>query len=105
MNISEYGTSVREGVEHGAYPLSSSPRAAKNINCIFTSSFKSLELAVDVEKMEKVIYNLLSNALKYSPDNAQVILSIDQRLLQEKSYSKKYYVGNKFFGEIWIGHF
>ena len=74
----------------------------KNINCIFTSSFKSFVLAVDVEKIEKVIYNLLSNALKYSPDNAQVILSIDQHLLKEKSYSKKYCIGNKFFGEALV---
>lgn len=34
-----------------------------------------LRLAVDVEKMERVVYNLLSNALKYTPANGEVVLS------------------------------
>lgn len=32
-------------------------------------------LAIDVEKIERVFFNLLSNALKYSPDNSEIIVS------------------------------
>jgi len=58
----------------------------KDINCIFTSSYKSLNLAIDAEKIEKVVYNLLSNALKYSPEKGQIIFSIEQKtsLFQKK---------------------
>jgi signal transduction histidine kinase/ligand-binding sensor domain-containing protein/DNA-binding response OmpR family regulator len=74
-------------------------RTEKEINCIFTSSFKSLYLVVDPEKIEKVIYNLLSNAIKHAPEKGQIILSIEQIKLDENSYSKGYYTGNKFMGD------
>lgn len=70
----------------------------KQINCIFNSSFTSFHLKVDAEKMEKVIYNLLSNGLKYSPEKGQIILSVEQRVLDENSYSRIYYTGHKFLG-------
>lgn len=70
----------------------------KQINCIFNSSFTSFHLLVDAKKMEKIIYNLLSNGLKYSPEKGQIILSIEKVDLAEHSYTKNYYTGHKFFG-------
>ena len=73
--------------------------AEKEINMIFNSSFKSLVLPVDEEKIDKVVYNLISNALKYSPEKAQVILSLEQRTLDSNSYASLFYTGNQFFGK------
>lgn len=36
---------------------------------------ESLNIAIDVEKIERVFFNLLSNALKYSPDNSRITVS------------------------------
>lgn len=70
----------------------------KQINCVFSSSFASFQLQMDAEKMEKVVYNLLSNGLKHSYEKGQIILSIEQKVLDEISYSKKFFIGNKFSG-------
>lgn len=70
----------------------------KQINCIFNSSYTSFYLQVDAQKIEKIIYNLLSNGLKYSPEKGQIILSIEERVLDENSYAKNYYTGQKFLG-------
>ena len=34
-----------------------------------------LLLAIDVEKIESVFFNLMSNAIKYSPDNSKIVVS------------------------------
>jgi signal transduction histidine kinase/AraC-like DNA-binding protein len=72
----------------------------KEINCIFNSSFKTFELYVDTEKIEKVIYNILSNALKYSDDKGQIIISIERKTLDSNSYTKVFSTGNEFIGDV-----
>ena len=71
----------------------------KEINSIFKSSFKSFELYVDAEKIEKVVYNILSNALKYSEEKGQIILSIEKTTLSQENYSKVFSTGNEFIGD------
>ena len=71
----------------------------KQLNCIFNSSYKSFHLLIDSEKIEKTVYNLLSNALKHSQEKGQIILSLEQKTLDENSYSKAYSIGHKFWGE------
>ncbi len=39
------------------------------------SDGKTISLSVDVEKMERVFFNLLSNAFKYTPDNGAITVS------------------------------
>lgn len=70
----------------------------KEINFIFTSSFKRFEITIDSDMIEKVVYNLLSNALKFSPEKGQIILSIEQKSLLEASYDGFYCTGSKFMG-------
>lgn len=36
-----------------------------------------ISLAIDVEKIERVFFNLVSNALKYSPDNSSIAVSYE----------------------------
>ncbi len=71
----------------------------KEMNYIFNSTFKSFRLPVDSEKIEKVVYNLISNAVKYSPGKGQIILSVEQKVLNENHYSNTHFTGNKFFGK------
>lgn len=87
------------GLCRNAYDCFEYEATEKQINCIFNSSFKSFYLPVDAAKIEKVVYNLLSNALKYSPEKGQIILSIEQKELDENSYSNIYCTGRQFFGD------
>ena len=45
-------------------------------------------VAVDVEKMERVFFNLMSNALKHTPDNGKITVTFSQTN-SEASYSVK----------------
>lgn len=81
-----------------AYDCFEYEATSKQINCIFNSSFKSFQLEIDPEKIEKVVYNLLSNGFKHSYEKGQVILSIEQKALDRSSYANNYFVGHKFFG-------
>jgi signal transduction histidine kinase/DNA-binding response OmpR family regulator len=49
---------------------------ARNINYEFSGGNPSLELLVDREKMEIILFNLLSNALKFTPPGGKVTLEI-----------------------------
>ncbi len=71
----------------------------KEINFVFLSSFKSLELSFDADMIEKVVYNILSNAFKFSPEKGQIILSVEHKILDENSYSGYYCTGNQFTGD------
>ncbi len=48
----------------------------KNINYVFGSMKEHIELSFDPEKIDKAIFNLLSNAFKYTPDNGTIEVEI-----------------------------
>lgn len=48
----------------------------KNINYLFDCSMESLILFIDRKKIDKVLYNLLSNAFKFTPKGGCIILSL-----------------------------
>ena len=49
----------------------------KKMNFRFQSSVKAYEMFIDKGNLDKVTYNLLSNAFKYTPSNGTVILSVN----------------------------
>jgi signal transduction histidine kinase/ligand-binding sensor domain-containing protein/DNA-binding response OmpR family regulator len=49
----------------------------KNIGFSFHSSIDSLEMIFDQDKLEKILFNLLSNAFKFTPENGNVSLELD----------------------------
>lgn len=54
---------------------------AKNINFNFTTDIESLQISFDPDKLERILFNLLSNAFKFTPEhgNIQVIVSMQQQ--------------------------
>lgn len=49
-----------------------------HIDFMFESEKKSLKLWVDADKLEKIIFNLLSNAFKYTPQGKMITLFIHE---------------------------
>jgi signal transduction histidine kinase/ligand-binding sensor domain-containing protein/DNA-binding response OmpR family regulator len=50
----------------------------QNINYVFDCANKGLEIYADREKLEIILYNLLSNALKYTPAQGIIRFSIEE---------------------------
>jgi len=48
----------------------------KNVKLVFTSNIKELNTYFDRDKLEKIIFNLLSNAFKFTPGNGEVTVSL-----------------------------
>lgn len=47
----------------------------RDIKLILQAPSQDVRLAFDVEKIERVFFNLISNAMKYSPDNSTITVS------------------------------
>ena len=71
----------------------------RQIKFAFTSDFKHLELVVDGDMIEKIIYNLMSNALKYTPEKQSISLNICQRDLTDNDYNADVFTGHRFIGQ------
>ncbi|NJM16303.1 MAG: ATP-binding protein, partial [Bacteroidales bacterium] len=52
--------------------------ARQNIDFQFLSDVNNLKMHFDQDKLDKILYNLLSNAFKYTPENGNVSLSLKQ---------------------------
>lgn len=71
----------------------------QEIEFIFSNDFNYLKVVADGDMIEKIIYNLLSNALKYTPAKKRITLSIYQRELTEEEYSQTFVTGHQFIGK------
>lgn len=60
----------------------------KNINLAFRSVEDSLEAWIDSDKLEKIINNLLSNALKFTPEGGSVTIELVKKILNGKKYAE-----------------
>lgn len=57
--------------------------SAKNIELRFETDLDTLVMDYDPDKFQKIVSNLLSNALKFTPEGGQVLLHADFRNLQD----------------------
>lgn len=48
----------------------------KDIRLIFHSDFEKLTIFFDQDKIEKILFNLLSNAMKYTPNNGKISVKL-----------------------------
>jgi two-component system, sensor histidine kinase ChiS len=49
----------------------------KNIELVFESELDHIPVSFDPDKMEKIFYNLVSNALKFTPKGGKITVSLD----------------------------
>lgn len=71
----------------------------QGINFIIKSRFNSFFVWVDPNMIENILYNLISNALKFSEEKGHVILSIDRKILKEDDFSRSFHTGSEFMGD------
>ena len=77
--------------------------ALKRINYQFYCPNENLELYADREKMEVILYNLLSNALKFTPEEGEIAMSLVENdnavevKLTDNGQGIPTEVGNKLF--------
>lgn len=64
------------------------PAEKKRVNLIFVPHTPGLVLWIDTDKLEKILHNLLSNALKHTPEKGRI--NIVTRELSHTEASKKY---------------
>ncbi|WP_068821538.1 hybrid sensor histidine kinase/response regulator transcription factor [Pedobacter psychrophilus] len=50
----------------------------KNLELTFSSEQEKLELWFDRDTLEKILYNIISNAIKYTPDYGKIDVSIEE---------------------------
>lgn len=55
----------------------------KAISFSFESALSKFEMEFDPDKLDKVIFNLLSNAFKYTQENGSTCLSVEERNISE----------------------
>ena len=60
----------------------------KNISLVFKTDLKQLDMLFDSDKMEKIMFNLLSNAFKFTPENGSV--SVDLSLVDSLASKQKH---------------
>jgi signal transduction histidine kinase len=60
----------------------------RNIKFEIHASNKKIELYIDRNLMDKVYFNLLSNAFKFTPDNGKIEISIQEKGNQEIFYQR-----------------
>lgn len=69
---------------------------ANNITFTFKAEKKEHILEADEEKLDKIIYNLLSNAFKFTPKNGQIAVSLQCN----QFHSNNYFSNQLSFGTI-----
>ena len=58
----------------------------KNISLSFNSELTELQTFFDQDKVEKIIFNLLSNAFKFTPENGNVTVSVSTSQREGRDY-------------------
>jgi DNA-binding response OmpR family regulator len=74
MNVSQYNiVSLLKNLLHSFESIASS----KRIELLFESEAENIQVMFDLEKIEKVFLNLISNAIKFTGENGKVEISIE----------------------------
>ncbi|WP_224994601.1 two-component regulator propeller domain-containing protein [Cesiribacter sp. SM1] len=49
----------------------------KNVSLCYHSEVKALQASFDMDKLEKILFNLLSNAFKFTPEGGEISVAVD----------------------------
>jgi signal transduction histidine kinase/AraC-like DNA-binding protein len=74
---------------------------SREIKFVFESDYSTLEIEADFEKLDTIIFNLLSNAFKYVSDKGEIRITIDKK----NRTSDKLYSNQLSFGEMLVDDF
>jgi len=58
----------------------------KNIDLTFIPRMEEIDAWIDIEQFRKIIYNILSNAFKFTPNGGQINISVTKIIKQNQSY-------------------
>lgn len=70
----------------------------KEINFSFYSDFKFLQVLIDGDMIEKIIFNLVSNAIDFTPADGDVKLTVKKTKITEADYKDAIITGKQFVG-------
>lgn len=56
----------------------------KNIHLTFTSHISSKNVLLDEEKLERILFNLLSNALKFTPEGKSITVNLSSEVISKE---------------------
>ena len=73
MSVSEYELN---SYMNEIYDTFSSYAAIKRIEYTYESTFSYMNVSFDKEKMDSILKNIISNSLKYTPENGKVSISV-----------------------------
>ena len=73
MSISEYELNT---YMNDIYDTFSSYAAIRRIEYTYESTFSYMNVSFDKEKMDSILKNIISNSLKYTPENGKVSISV-----------------------------
>jgi len=62
----------------------------KNIHFSFTTSIESLHISFDPDKLERILFNLLSNAFKFTPEHGTIQVMLDQQAVTANNKQNNY---------------
>ncbi len=74
---------------------------SREIEFKLESAYSSLEIEADKEKLDSILYNLLSNAYKYVPVKGQIKITVGKEI----SNTVKLYANQLSYGEIHVDDF
>jgi signal transduction histidine kinase/DNA-binding response OmpR family regulator len=60
----------------------------KKIEFGFSSQIPSLPLLFDHNKMERILFNLLSNAFKFTPEGGNIAVNLEQNMIEEEGIAQ-----------------
>jgi signal transduction histidine kinase/ligand-binding sensor domain-containing protein/CheY-like chemotaxis protein/AraC-like DNA-binding protein len=75
----------------------------KKITLKFNSEMNSQEVYIDVDKFEKIINNLLSNAFKFTPEHGEILVNLTA-VIPAKAGIQKGIVQKEIQSKKWIPH-
>jgi len=59
----------------------------KNIQFLFKESTSELNAWFDNDKIEKILYNLLSNAFKFTPNGKSITIVVEKEIIKNEAYA------------------
>lgn len=74
---------------------------SREIDFSLNSTHKSIAIESDIEKLDSILYNLISNAYKYVPIKGQIKITIEKEI----KYTSRLYSNQLSYGDIHVDDF